>query len=38
MKFIVNTAELLSISDHELTDLLSQVYVEGGFTTAEIAA
>jgi ribosomal protein S18 acetylase RimI-like enzyme len=37
MEFIVDRAENLHISDDEIFDLLSQVYVEAGFTSAEIA-
>ena len=37
MKFIIEKLENLEISDEEISELLSQVYVQGGFTTATIA-
>lgn len=37
MKFIIERLEDLEISDKEITDLLSLVYIKGGFTTAEVA-
>ncbi len=37
MNFHIDTAEALTISDQEITELLSRVYVDGGFTTAEVA-
>jgi ribosomal protein S18 acetylase RimI-like enzyme len=37
MKFIVDSTENLHISDDEIFDLLSQVYVQAGFISAEIA-
>jgi ribosomal protein S18 acetylase RimI-like enzyme len=37
MDFEFDTAENLKIGDAELTELLTQVYVEGGFTEAEHA-
>ena len=38
MKFIIDTADSLQIKDKELTDLLEQVFVGGGFTEPELAA
>jgi len=37
LKFIIDRLENLEISDEDISELLSQVYVQGGFTTAEIA-
>ncbi len=37
MEFIVDSAENLDVSDDEIFDLLSQVYVQAGFASAEIA-
>lgn len=37
MDFEFNTAENLKILDAEISDLLTQVYVDGGFTPAEVA-
>lgn len=37
MNFIIDTADSLKLLDLEITELLSQVYVESGFTTPEIA-
>ena len=37
MEFIVDSAEKLDVSDDEIFDLLSQVYVQAGFTSAELA-
>ena len=37
MEFVITTADLLNIADQELSDLLTQVYVAGGFTTHEEA-
>ena len=37
MEFHIDTAEALAISDQEIAELLSRVYVDGGFTTAEVA-
>ena len=37
MKFDIHTAEVLKVSDHELSVLLAQVYVEGGYTEAGLA-
>jgi len=37
MKFSIDTVESLEINDHELTGLLVQVYVEGGFTNQKLA-
>ena len=37
MKFTIEKLEDLEISDKEITDLLSLVYIKGGFTTAEVA-
>jgi len=37
MDFELDTAEKLQISDAELSELLTQVYVEGGFTEREHA-
>ena len=38
MKFEIATADTLEITDPELSELLTQVYVAGGFTTQEEAA
>ena len=38
MEFEIATADTLEISDPELSELLTQVYVAGGFTTQEEAA
>ena len=38
MEFEIATADTLEISDLELSELLTQVYVAGGFTTLEEAA
>ena len=38
VNFNITTAAALNISDQELTELLTQVYVAGNFTTAEEAA
>ena len=38
MEFTINTAETLRISDKELSDLLTQVYVEGVFAEPELAS
>lgn len=37
MEFIIGSCENLNVSDAEIFDLLSQVYVEGGFTSAKLA-
>ena len=37
MNFVIDTAENLNVSDDEIFDLLSQVYVQAGFTSAELA-
>lgn len=37
MEFYVGTADALKITDTELSDLLSRVYVDGGFVDAETA-
>ena len=37
MKFIIERLENIEISDEEISELLSQVYVLGGFTTAKVA-
>ena len=37
MDFLVDTAGALKISDLEISDLLAQVYVDGGFVAAEMA-
>ncbi|MDH5183037.1 MAG: GNAT family N-acetyltransferase [Gammaproteobacteria bacterium] len=37
MKFIIETLENIEVSDEEIFELLSQVYVQGGFTTAKVA-
>ncbi|MBQ0726299.1 MAG: GNAT family N-acetyltransferase [Thalassolituus oleivorans] len=37
MEFKVDSVENLNVSDDEIFDLLSQVYVQAGFTSAEIA-
>jgi ribosomal protein S18 acetylase RimI-like enzyme len=37
MEFIVDSAENLDVSDDEIFDLLSQVYVQASFASAEIA-
>lgn len=37
MEFTIDSAENLNVSDDEILDLLSQVYVRAGFTSAEIA-
>ncbi len=36
-EFIIATADVLQIADHEISALLTEVYVEGGFTTREEA-
>ena len=38
MKFEIATADILEITDPELSELLTQVYVAGGFTSQEEAA
>jgi ribosomal protein S18 acetylase RimI-like enzyme len=38
LKFEIATADRLKIDDSEISDLLTQVYVGGGFTTSEEAA
>ena len=38
MLFNIDTAESLAITDQEISSLLSQVYVEGGFTSDEVAS
>ena len=37
MEFTIDRAESLNISDDEIVRLLSQVYVQAGFTSAELA-
>jgi GNAT superfamily N-acetyltransferase len=37
-EFTIATADVLRVTDAEISDLLTQVYVEGGFTTAAEAA
>jgi len=37
LKFIIERLENIEISDEEISELLSQVYVLGGFTTAKVA-
>lgn len=37
-EFTISTADRLSVTDTEISELLTQVYVAGGFTTAEEAA
>lgn len=37
MKFIIGNCENLNVTDDEIFDLLSQVYVQAGFTSAERA-
>lgn len=37
MKFIIDSCENLEITDEEISELLSLVYVQAGFTTAESA-
>ena len=37
MEFIIASCKNLNVSDKELFDPLSQVYVQAGFTSAEIA-
>jgi ribosomal protein S18 acetylase RimI-like enzyme len=37
MKFIIGSCESLNVSDEEIFVLLSQVYVQAGFTSAETA-
>ena len=37
LEFNVATADLQAIADHELSELLAQVYVAGGFTTPDEA-
>ena len=37
MDFSIGTDESLKINDRELSELLTQVYVEGGFTEQELA-
>lgn len=38
MQFELATAESLKVTDQEITDLLTQVYVDAGYTTPEEAA
>ena len=38
MEFEITTADFLNIADQELSDLLTQIYVAGGFTKHEEAA
>lgn len=38
MEFEIATADSLAISDLELSEILGQVYVSGGYTTPEVAA
>lgn len=38
MEFVINTSDCMKIDDDELSGLLFQVYVEGGFTTTDEAA
>ena len=38
MDFIINTADSLGVCDQEISELLTRVYVDGGFTTPEIAS
>ena len=37
MKFIINNPDLLKISDTELTEVLNNVFVEGGYTDSNLA-
>lgn len=37
MKFVIDKLENIEVSDEEISELLSQVYVQGGFTTANVA-
>lgn len=37
MQFKIDTADALQISDHEISALLTQVYLEGGFVAPELA-
>jgi ribosomal protein S18 acetylase RimI-like enzyme len=37
MDFQIDTPDALKISDAEISELLSQVYVDGGFTAPEVA-
>ena len=37
MEFEIDTADALSITDNEISELLNQVYVEAGYTTADEA-
>jgi len=37
MEFVIATADALEITDSELSELLTQVYVAGGFTAADEA-
>jgi ribosomal protein S18 acetylase RimI-like enzyme len=37
LKFTIDHIEALDISDQEISELLAQVYVQGGFTTADVA-
>lgn len=37
MNFIIDTATVLDITDAEITELLTQVYVEAGFTSQQTA-
>ncbi|MBI3774315.1 MAG: GNAT family N-acetyltransferase [Gammaproteobacteria bacterium] len=37
MDFQIDTADVLAVSDPELSELLSQVYVDGDFVTPEMA-
>lgn len=37
MEFIIDSCENLRVSDKEISELLSQVYVQAGYTTEEVA-
>lgn len=37
MNFIIERLDNIEVSDEEISELLSQVYVQGGFTTAKVA-
>ncbi|MDH5766529.1 MAG: GNAT family N-acetyltransferase [Gammaproteobacteria bacterium] len=37
MDFVIDRAEHLGVSDNEISTLLHQVYVDGGYTSSEVA-
>lgn len=37
MKFVIDSVDKLKVSDHEMSKLLYHVYVEGGFTSSDMA-